>query len=123
MKFPLARALASAVGALCLTACAPLGASATVDGAAPTPAPACANLILHLHTAWPESAATLSTVAGAPLLYQQPVGIGGVLVRVCPAAGDSLTAIVSRLQQQPQVIHAEPDSHRHPQQAPATGRP
>lgn len=121
MKFPLARALASAVGALCLTACAPLGASATVDGAAP--APACANLILHLHTPWPESAAALSTVAGVPLLYQRPVGIGGVLVRVCPAAGDSLTAIVSRLQRQPQVIHAEPDSRRHPQQAPATGRP
>lgn len=120
MKSPLARVLVAVVGALYLAACAPLGACAAIDGVAS--APACANLILHLRTSWPDVAATLSTVAGAPLVYQRPVSTGGVLVRVCPMAGDSLAAVVARLQQQPQVINAEPDSRRYPQTPVVTGQ-
>lgn len=112
----LPRFWAGVVTALPLVACAP--AHTAVSGE--TVAPACANLILHLRAPWPETAAALSTVAGTPLVYQRPVSTGGVVVRACPVVGDSLTALVARLQQQPQVINAEPDRRRYPQ-AP-TGR-
>lgn len=108
--------LGATVAALLLIACAPANTAVRPEPAVP----ACANLILHLRAPWPELADALSAAAGTPLVYQRPVSTGGVVVRACPAAGDSLAAVVARLQQHAQVINAEPDSRRHPQ-AP-TGR-